>query len=475
MNTSTQLIENKKDFDVELEYINQLCIINKARIEIINHENISASLTKDKETFIVEVDARLSEDNKDDERFQFKIYDQIYETVKHGNIQRDANFVRGKSAKFKTTIEINSFCSTDFCQKGIFKAFFPLEVKEIKGFHTQFETVNHSRNDTQYPYDCLRIDVNDVQYDVTQLKYNNIGYYVIECLQPQYYEQFSDVCFAIQQAIGFISRLMIGGEKFTFDETGKLCYTNYIRPKIKGMYNPITTNPYSYPDIDRDVSDDFYNRLTRLSLKNLSCLVKKIYNEPEFSAAILVILDATSVRSLLIVPSSFAGIIELLSKHLSQPETGLEKPIPDINLQKIIIQDLFKVVDNYSELLTDASILKLKRRLNDLNKPMNKQHLTNNEILTRPFEQLGIPLTLHDVAIIEHRNDLLHGNILLKNEQEDQVDTNLYMTYVSAKLFTLISKLILKSIGYKGYVYNQAKHLEKYLKIDTGEDFFEVV
>jgi len=28
------------------------------------------------------------------------------------------------------------------------------------------------------------------------------------------------------------------------------------------------------------------------------------------------------------------------------------------------------------------------------------------------------------------------------------------MTYVSAKLFTLISKLILKSVGYDGYVYN---------------------
>lgn len=474
MNTSTQDIDNNKDFDVELDYISQLCNISNAKIEIIDNKNIHASLSKVAGTFIAEVEARLSDDS--DPNFQFDINNKTYETKNIGNIQSNTSYEIGKSLKFKTTIEIKSFCSTDFCQTGIYKSFFPLDVKEIKSFHTEFETVTHSRNGTKYFYDCLRIELDTIQYDVTQLKYNNKGFYIIECLQPQNYEQFCDVCFSIQQAIGFINRLMVGGEKFTFDEAGKLYYTNYLRPAIKGMYSPITTNPYSYPDIDRDVSDEFINRLTRISLKNLSSLVKKIYYEPEFSVAILVIAEATSIRSLLIIPSSFAVIIEQLSKHLSKHETGLEKPIPDINLQKTIIQDLFKVIDTYSVLLKDDSILKLKRRLNDLNKPINKKHLTNNEILTRPFEQLGIKLTLHDISIIEHRNDLLHGNLLLKNEgEENQVDTNLYTTYVSAKLFTLISKLILKSIGYQGYVYNQAKYLEKQLRIDTNEDFFEKI
>lgn len=102
--------------------------------------------------------------------------------------------------------------------------------------------------------------------------------------------------------------------------------------------------------------------------------------------------------------------------------------------------------------------------------------MTNNEKLTRPFEQLGIPLSLHDIVIIEHRNDLLHGNILLKKDDEiDEDKTNLYMAYVSAKLFTLISKLVLKSVGYKGYVYNQAKYLEKNLNIQTNEAYFDEI
>jgi hypothetical protein len=134
------------------------------------------------------------------------------------------------------------------------------------------------------------------------------------------------------------------------------------------------------------------------------------------------------------------------------------------------------VIENNSITLGVESILKLKRRLNEINRPVNKQHLTNNEKLTLPFEQLGIDLTLHDILIIEHRNDLLHGNILLRTEENmDEAATNLYMTYVSAKLFTLISKLILKSIGYNGYIYNQAKYLEKHMNIDTNEEYFEKI
>ena len=75
------------------------------------------------------------------------------------------------------------------------------------------------------------------------------------------------------------------------------------------------------------------------------------------------------------------------------------------------------MIDDNCENLNDQIILKLKRRLNEINKPTNKEHLTNNEKLTRPFEQLGIKLSLHDIAIIEHRNDLLHGNILLTTDE----------------------------------------------------------
>ena len=474
MNTSTQRIENDKNFDFELNFIDNFSSLKSREIKILGHDSIKANLSKEKETFKLQIFARLLEDDDEKIDLSFTIDNLVYETKKLGGKSSSTKAEINKSVNFETTIELKSFHSKEFKKSGLFKAIFPVNLKEIKTFHTEFETVTHTRNGVEYFYDCLRIDLNGKQYDVIQLTNETQGFFVFECLQEQDYGVFSDVCFSIQQAIGFINRLMVGGEKFVFDETQNLYYTNFIRPTIKGMYSPISTNPYSFLDIDREIADIFYKKLTRISLENLSMLVHKIHTESEFSVAILVILEATSIRSLLIIPSSFAVIIEQLSKHLSIKESGLEIPITDNNLKSKIIKELHKVIDDNCETLNDQTLLKLKRRLNEINKPINKEHLTNNEKLTRPFEQLGINLSLHDIAIIEHRNDLLHGNILLTtDEMKDEEKTNLYMMYVSAKLFTLISKLILKSIGYEGYVYNQAKYLEKHMKIETQEEYFE--
>lgn len=476
MNSSTQKIENEKNFERELQKIHKLNSIESIKVQIIGSENTQANLSKLQETFKLSINARLIDEDDENSNLSFVLDDIVYYTKNLGNIYNGTEFKVDKSVTFETRIELKSFQSATFKQESRYKLFFPTDIKEVKTFHTEFETVTHQRKGREYFYDCLRIKINQREYDVTQLKDEGKGFYIFECLQKQSYNKFSEACFSIQQALGFVNKLMVGGEKFIFDDEGGFYYSNYIRPTIKGMYSPITTNPYSYADIEREVADQYYTNLTRLSLKNLSKLVYKIHTEPEFSVAILVILEATSIRSLLIIPSSFAVIIEQLSKQLSTEEIGLERPISNKSLADEIINELQKVIDNNSSNLTDHSVLKLKRRLNEINKPINKEHLTNNEKLTRPFEQLGIHLTLHDIAIIEHRNDLLHGDILLKKgEEKDEENTNLYMAYVSAKLYTLISKLILKSIGYNGYVYNQAKYLEKHMEIETNETYFEKI
>lgn len=476
MNTSTKRITNEKNFETELSFINQINSLNKFKVNIVGNNEIKANLSKQEETFNLEINARLTENSNDSLDLSFIINDTIYETQKLGSTSNSNEVIVDNPINFKSTIELKSFHSKKFNRESLYKAFFEVDLKEIKTFHDKFETVTYKRQGCEYFYDCLRIKLNGKEYDVTQLKNESKGFYIFECLEKQNFDVFSDVCFSIQQAIGFINKLMVGGEKFVFDDKGSFFYSNYIRPTIKGMYSPISTNPYSFIGIDRDTADKFYGKLTRFSLENLSKLVYRIHTEPEFSVAILIILEATSIRSLLIIPSSFAGIIEQLTKHLSIKETGLEKPVKDPNLKIKIIEELKNVIDQNSSTLTNENVTKLKRRINEINKPVNKKHLTNNEKLTRPFEQLGINLTLHDIEIIEHRNDLFHGNILLKNEKNgDDEKINAYMEYVSAKLFTLISKLILKSIGYNGYIYNQAKCIEKYLNIKTDEKYFEQI
>lgn len=45
------------------------------------------------------------------------------------------------------------------------------------------------------------------------------------------------------------------------------------------------------------------------------------------------------------------------------------------------------------------------------------------------------------------------------------------MIYISAKLYTLLSKLILKNSGYNGYVINYGKLYSK----KSNEDYFEEI
>ncbi len=474
---STRRIENKKNFESELQFIENICSLDKHKVNLIDNEKSAAYLSRENKTFNFEIEAIFEQE--DDDELLFAFDNIILKSKKFGNTSNSTNFEIDKSINLKTVIELKEFHSNDFNTESIYRAYFKVDINDIKTFHGEFETVTHQRDGIEYFYDCLRIKIKGKEYDVTQLKRKDGGYYIFECFQKQNYEEFSDACFSIQQAIGFINKLMVGGEKFIFDNLDGLYYTNNIRPTIKGMYGPVIANPYSRLEIGRKTADILYNKheLTRISLEELSALAHKIHTEPEFSVAILVILEATSIRSLLIIPSSFAVIIEQLSKHFRTEESGSEKPITDKDLQQKIVKELHLVIDNNSNGLSNDNILKLKRRLNEINKPINKEHLTNNEKLTRPFEQLGITLSLHDITIIEHRNDLLHGSILIQtdNIDNDESKTNLYLAYVSAKLFTLISKLILKSVGYNGYVYNQAKFLERYMSITTNEDYFEKI
>ncbi|MGV3611689.1 MAG: hypothetical protein ACO1N0_12105 [Fluviicola sp.] len=469
-------IENHKTFETEILLIEKINSWDQFDVKLNDHERMSAKLTKNGTELELEVAERLNTNDDTATKISFTADSVLYETgrldYKSSNSKISVDF----PASFITTFKIGTLQSEGFKSHGTFRTFYPVDLNEIRTFHYEFETVTYQSEKYNHAYVCLRIDLNGIHYDIVQFKTETQGYYIFENLGKETFENYLDACFSIKQALGFINKLMPGSEEYIFDSSGKLYYSNFVRPTLKGMYQPLSYNPYSFLEVGRVIADEFNGKLNRISLDVLSALTTKIHTSSDFSTAVLVILEATASRSLLLIPSSFAVIIELLSKAIDINEAGIEVPIEDRDLKKKIIEELHGVIDDHSDYLTDESVLKLKRRLNEINKPINKQHLTNNEKLTRPFEQLGLCLTLKDIEIIEHRNDLLHGNILLRKETSQSNESiNLYMSYVSAKLYTLISKLILKSIGYNGYVYNNAKHLEKHLEISTEDEYFEKI
>tara|TARA_R100000306_G_scaffold31784_1_gene33824 strand:- start:11725 stop:13152 length:1428 start_codon:yes stop_codon:yes gene_type:complete len=473
--SSTKRIENNKSFNTELNFIKKINEIENIELKEAKSRDLFALLNREELKFKLEISNIFSE-NDNLQELSFSLENKTFIVKEFNDVGKKTKISSESGVELLTSIDLDTFHSTAFLKHGCYKAFYPLELEDIKTFHNEFETVTYQRNGIEHFYDCLRVTIETREYDVTQIKDENRGYYVFDCLQDQTFEDFSDACYSIQQAIGFINKLMVGGEKFVFDDNGEFYYSNYIRPTLRGLYSPVFSNPFSKLDIERSVAEEMVGKLSRISLEDLSSLATRIHQNPVFSVVILIILESTSIASLLLIPSSFAVIIEQLSKHLNVEEVGLDKPIDDPELESSVIEELHQVIDKNKKDLTPENILKLKRRINGINRPTNKKALTNNEKLTRPFEQLDIELTLHDISIIEHRNDLFHGNVLLNtNQSRDEEITNLYMAYVSAKLFTLISKLILKSSGYGGYIYNQAKCLESKLGLKTNEQYFDKI
>lgn len=479
--SSTKRIENYKDFESQLEIIKLINSWENADV-VLSKENIfstNGKITKQKKEIHIKIND-INFPHFDD----FEKINGVKANIEGFECLLDSFYINSTNTKItETDIERTNVCYLNIIKSNNFKidkskyqCFISTEVSKLNTFHFQFETVTYQDKETEHFYDCLRINLNDFLFDIVQVKNGDKGFYVIDCLPEITLESFLDYCFSIKQALGFVTTHMPGGEEIIFSDEHTFFYCNYFRPKIDSMYSPLNWNPYSILYNKKEIAEGYMNKLTRLKLEEFSNLVTVIYNNQEFSASIILLLEASSIRSFLIIPSVFSVVVESLSKIISQDEQGKEFPVYEKNIADSLKEDLTKLVDSYSDKISNEGILKIKRRINEINRPIIKEHLTNNQKLTLPFEQVKVELSINDIKVIEHRNDLLHGDILMTGKElKSESDINNYMGYISGKLFTLISALILKHVGYEGYIINHAKFYEDLCEIRTNEEYFRLI
>jgi len=358
MSTSTKEIENYKDFEIELRQIENVNSWDKLEVDLIGHEHISTKLTKNGKELKLEVAARLNHNDDEIENFSFIVDNVIYETGIIDHTSSSSKISLDFPASFSTTYNIRTFQTEEFKSNGVFKTFYQTDLDNFNTFHYEFETVTYQSKGHDYFYDCLRINLNGIDYDITRFKTETHGYYIFENLDEETFEKYQQICFSIRQAIGFINKFMPGDEEYVFDDSGKMYYSNFIRPAVRGMYKPVSFNPYGFLEVGRSVAEEYYGKLTRISLNVLSDLISEIHTNPDFATAILMILEVTASRSLLLIPSTFSVLIELLSKAIGNNETGIKIPIDDPLLKEKIIEELHNVIDENSDSLSEESMLK---------------------------------------------------------------------------------------------------------------------
>jgi hypothetical protein len=454
-----------KNFSLEIEIIEKFESYKKHKIIIDNCVG-EAHITKAKKEFKLVYDGvfKYSPDNIikatiDDVDYKFQSID----------FKEPSNDIFA-NVSAQHTFDIDKVYKGDINKVALFRMFFFDNSKRTNVFHTKLETVKNDGINT-WAFDCVRTSVNQKKYDITQYKNKDKSYFVIENLEPSSLEEFEKDAYAIQKGIGFLIGYMPGGQNYIFSGENFI-YRRLARKSLKSIFHPVTSNPYSKLHKEKNIADSYYGKLKVIPLEVISNFITQIRNNEDFSVAIIFLMEVSHLKSVVSMPGVFSVILESLANIITKKQTKLEKLITDEQLFENIKTDLNKVINSYKGKIDENAEIKIRRRINELNKPINPKRLTNAEKLREPFDKLKIKLTHEDEAAIDFRNDLLHGNILMNNETtktSKEIDNK--MLYASAKLYTLLSKLILKNSGYNGYVINHAKFYNKNAK----EEYFEII
>lgn len=371
------------------------------------------------------------------------------------------------------TFDINTVFKGSLNEVSLFTMFFFDNSKRTNVFHTKLETAKNDGINT-WAFDCVRLTVNKNNYDITQYNNKDNSYFVIENLEPTSLDEFEKDSYAIQKGIGFLIGYMPGGENYIFYGEN-FVYRRLSRKSLKSIFYPVTSNPYSKLNKEREIADSYYGKLKVIPTEVISDFISQLRNNEDFSVAIIFLMEVTSLKSVVSMPGVFSVILESLANTIIIKQNKLEKLITDKKLIDDIVMDLNYVIDKHSSNINNDTEIKIRRRISDLNKPINHNRLTNAEKLRAPFDQLKIKLSQEDERAIDYRNDLLHGNILMNEEikrTSEEIDNQ--MLYVSAKLYTLISKLVLKNSGYNSYVINHAKFY-KQSPSNSNDEYFEEI
>ena len=457
-----------KNFTQELDTIEQFENYKNQKV-IIEDCDGKAFVTKSKRDFQLSFDGVFNYKSNKKTKVYIDGKEFIFKSVDFkGPINEVFANVSGKH-KF----DIDTVFKGSLNKEALFSMFFFDNSKRKNIFHTKLETAKHDGINT-WAFDCVRLAVNKNSYDITQYENNENSYFVIETLKPTSLDKFEQDSYAIQKGIGFLIGYMPGGENYIFAGENFI-YRRLSRKSLKSIFYPVNSNPYSILHKEQDIADSYYGKLKVIPTDVISDFISQLRNNEDFSVAIIFLMEVTSLKSVVSMPGVFSVILESLANTIIIKQNKLEKLITDKQLIDDIINDLNAAIDKHSSKINTDAEIKIRRRISELNKPINHNRLTNAEKLRAPFDQLNIILSQEDVKAIDYRNDLLHGNILMNDDSKrtsEEIDNQ--MLYISAKLYTLISKLILKNSTYNGYLINHSKFYTNDF-INSKESYFDQI
>ncbi|MCZ8089616.1 MAG: hypothetical protein O9282_02210 [Flavobacterium sp.] len=197
--------------------------------------------------------------------------------------------------------------------------------------------------------------------------------------------------------------------------------------------------------------------------KKFKLFVNLLISKPRIYFSIRIIFDFYKSPSISRVSLMFV-VLETLCEELNIKNTRVEKQLK----QEIGIETLNRLKDKISD--EDFNVL------NDIVENIDNK-LTNNAVhFEQTLRSLGMNYSNEERNILNKRNDFFHGRIIPNSHQieseEEFINLERKYNYYSLRLYVLISKILLKKIGFDGYFINYPKIFEDDNEMNLKESYF---
>lgn len=327
----------------------------------------------------------------------------------------------------------------------------------------------YNLKDISHTTGLFQFKIKENNYSLFSTKWNGEEYLIIDCEEQIDFETFSDHAYSVCVALGFITCNFhqdecwyVEGNDKDFTDLKNISY-RILRKSIRSSYNPIYGNPYSYYRM-KDLPASVPKELTLVSSQVFSNLCNEILDNEKLLGALIIFMEGHNL-SIYSRGAAYSVTLETLTQMIAEKNSGF-KPIVNDILSDNLTKDLQQVLDKYKAQIGDPavnpknefveSIRILERKIEGLNSPTNKDKLS---IPFKIYKIDIVPGSEEDKAI-SHRNSFLHGYELRKSKKEYLSDYEVWG--VTLHLLNLLNKLILKYVGYEGYIINYAEfHLNQ--------------
>lgn len=395
------------------------------------------------------------------------------------DIQLTDLFLNGSKNKLKFTREEDDYFSGSLIvsfdvqgfslkqnEKSFYRQIIKIDSLEILRY-LKCETFN-IKEDT-FGVGLFKFQISGCPYSLFTSKWKGDNYLIIDCEELIDFEIFSNQTYAACVALGFFTCKFFQNECWYIESSEKdfveIKNVSYsvLRKSIKSNYNPIYENPKGYAR-HKKLPDSIPRELTLIEPAIFSKLCTEIIEDDKLLGALIIFMEAHNC-SVYLRGAGYSVTLETLTQLITDKHAGF-KPIVNDKLAREFTKEVKDVLEKYKARINDLvenpknelveSVRILEAKIDGLNYPTNK-------------DKLSIPFKIYKIDIIDgsdedkaisHRNSFLHGNNLKKSKKEYLDGYEVWG--VTLHLVTLLNKLILKYIGYEGYVINHAEfHLNK--------------